>query len=270
MKFAIVNNVKSEAKKGIIGTCPICSSELIAKCGDFKIHHWAHKRNRNCDSWWEAETEWHRSWKDNYPNDWQEISMIDEKTGEKHIADIRTFHDLVIEFQHSPIDPKERLLREKFYKNMIWVVDGTRLKRDYSRFSKAINDFLSTSKKEVFFVEYSEEVFPVKWLNSTVPVIFDFKGLEIINDKYDKRNKLYCLFQIKQGRYSVLAEITRKAFIKTTINGEWSIRIQNFIESLKPKEVPMPQHQSKVQTIQREGTHYYDPKKGSWVKKRRI
>ncbi|MBC8883345.1 hypothetical protein H9X57_07610 [Flavobacterium piscinae] len=136
MKFAIVNGIKSEALKGIKGICPSCGSELIAKCGVQKINHWAHKNTRTCDSWWESETEWHRSWKNNFPIEWQEFILFDTQTKEKHIADVRTENGLVIEFQHSHITPQERYLREKFYKNMVWVVDGTRLKRDYPRFFK--------------------------------------------------------------------------------------------------------------------------------------
>jgi competence protein CoiA len=131
MKFALVDNIKLEATEGLKGICPSCGSELIAKCGAVKMNHWAHKGTRNCDLWWENETEWHRTWKNNFSTDWQEIILIDEISGEKHIADIRTIHGLVIEFQHSHIDPVERTKREKFYKNMVWVVDGTRLKRGY-------------------------------------------------------------------------------------------------------------------------------------------
>jgi competence CoiA-like predicted nuclease len=61
MKYAIVNNAKTEAIKGVKGFCPNCGSELIAKCGERKINHWADKGNRTCDPWWEPETEWHRS-----------------------------------------------------------------------------------------------------------------------------------------------------------------------------------------------------------------
>lgn len=53
-----------------------------------------------------------------------------DKTHEKHIADIRTNSGLVIEFQHSRIDPQEQVKREIGYGNMIWVVDGARLKKD--------------------------------------------------------------------------------------------------------------------------------------------
>jgi competence protein CoiA len=43
MKFAIVYGFKTEALKGVKGICPNWASELIAKCGEFKINHWAHK-----------------------------------------------------------------------------------------------------------------------------------------------------------------------------------------------------------------------------------
>src|SRR5690606_25534374 len=101
MKFALVHNIRTEATKRSKGTCPSCGAELIAKCGTLKIHHWAHKAIRNCDPWWENETEWHRLWKSYFPEKWQEVIMYDEETREKHIADVRTDHGLVIEFQHS-------------------------------------------------------------------------------------------------------------------------------------------------------------------------
>lgn len=105
MKFALINGNKVEATKGSKGTCSNCRVELVAKCGELKIHHWAHKGIRTCDPWWENETEWHRLWKGNFSTDWQEIILTDDVTSEKHIADIRTPQGLVIEFQHSHIDP---------------------------------------------------------------------------------------------------------------------------------------------------------------------
>ncbi|WP_425595275.1 competence protein CoiA family protein [Pseudophaeobacter arcticus] len=41
------------------GECPYCGSEMIARCGQVKVHHWAHKSTENCDPWWENETNWH-------------------------------------------------------------------------------------------------------------------------------------------------------------------------------------------------------------------
>jgi hypothetical protein len=271
MKYAIVDNIRSLAQKSVRGYCPICGSELTAKCGNYKVHHWSHKKAKNCDPWWETETEWHRNWKNNYPSDWQEFLFTDPKTNEKHIADIHTEYNLVIEFQHSSIDLKEQTCREQFYKNMIWVVDGTRLKRDYTRFMKSFKDFIITKKKGIYLVDNTDEVFPSNWLNSSVPVLFDFKGISVLNDNFDLRHNLYCLFQNKQGRYSHLAEIPREAFIRTTINGEWITRTQKYIESLIPKKVQPIQNQNiQTRVKQREGTHYYDPKKGSFIRKMRF
>lgn len=44
--------------------------------------------------------------------------------GEVHRADIKTATGIVIEAQHSNINDAERLSRELFYRNMIWIIDG--------------------------------------------------------------------------------------------------------------------------------------------------
>lgn len=156
--------------------------------------------------------------------------MPDERTGEKHIADVRTSQGLVIEFQHSHIQPKERTSREKFYRNMVWVVDGTRLKRDYQRFLKHKENF-HVVKDGIFKVDDSEECFHPSWIGSSVPVIFDF-GNGNLGERNDTPINLYCLLPIQIGRYSFVAEVSRKAFIKSTLSGEWSPRIDNFLRQL--------------------------------------
>ena len=123
MKYAIVDGKRSEARRGAVGECPACGSEMIARCGEINAHHWAHKGRRNCDSWWENETEWHRAWKNQFPTDWQEI-LHRADDGEKHIADVKTEDGWTLEFQHSLIMPEERVSREDFYGKMIWVIDG--------------------------------------------------------------------------------------------------------------------------------------------------
>lgn len=232
MKFALIDDKKVEAFKGAKGFCQNCGAEMIAKCGELKVNHWAHKRKRQCDSWWENETEWHRNWKETYPVAWQEVIQFDQKTKEKHIADVYTDNGLVIEFQHSRIEPEERRKREDFYKNMVWVVDGTRLKRDFPRFSKewksdGISDVHKTNKPEIFEIWFPEFCFPESWLHSTVPVIFDYYGNGFLEDPHGLRKKLYCLFP-KVGKHVCVAEISRKAFIKSTTSGEWTLRLKKF------------------------------------------
>ena len=243
MHFALINNNRVEAKPQLQGLCSCCLEPVIAKCGTQKIWHWAHNSKTYCDNWWEPETEWHRIWKNNYPANWQELSLLDERTGEKHIADVRTVHNLVVEFQHSPIDVEERTSREQFYENMIWVVDGTRLKRDYPRFLKGRKNcfenqiFYNTDNPKIFRVDLVDWCFPSAWLESSVPVVFDFRGDGSLDDSEGFRNTLYCLFP-QVGRYARVAEISRKAFINATTNGEWTLRVQEFIKGdIKQDEI---------------------------------
>ena len=135
MQVALVESKRAKPQPGLKGTCQFCGGEMIANCGRVKVWHWSHKANPPCDPWWENETEWHRQWKNRFPLEWQEVVLFDQVTGEKHIADVRTPHGLVIEFQHSAIKPEEIAAREAFYKNMIWIVDGTRGELDPAYFN---------------------------------------------------------------------------------------------------------------------------------------
>ncbi|WP_374275850.1 competence protein CoiA [Brevundimonas sp.] len=134
MQVALVGSERAKPQPKLKGICQFCGGEMIAKCGRVKVWHWSHKANPPCDPWWENETEWHRQWKNRFPLDWQEMVLFDQETGEKHVADVRTPHGLVIEFQHSAIKPEEIAAREAFYKNMNWIVDGTRGELDPAYF----------------------------------------------------------------------------------------------------------------------------------------
>lgn len=237
MQFALVASKRVQAEPQLQGLCCCCSKPVVAKCGSQKIWHWAHKSKTNCDNWWEPETEWHRIWKNNYLSEWQETPLIDKKTGEKHIADICTSHNLVIEFQHSHIDPQEITSREAFYKNMVWIVDGTRLKRDYARFEKewknhGLSEVHETDKLGIFKIGFPEYCFPKNWLKRSVPVVFDFRGHSSLEDSGDLRNPLYCLFPTV-GNHTRVAVIPRKAFVTTTTSGEWASRVKEFMTNLR-------------------------------------
>lgn len=271
-KFALVDGIRAEATKGAKGICPNCGSELIAKCGEVKLHHWAHKRIRNCDPWWENETEWHRLWKNNFEVKWQEACLTDGLTGEKHFADVRTDHGLVIEFQHSHIDPQERRARENYYKNMVWVVDGTRLTRDYPRFLKGREEFRNANNQGFFFVEFLEECVPSAWLESAVPVIFDFRGTESIHDPNDIRNHLHCLFPKQAGRCAMLVQIRRETFIESAINGKWLLWVRNLMDKLgqgdQPRHNPIANQPVHNRIKRRESQYILE--RGRWKKRRRL
>jgi ssDNA-binding Zn-finger/Zn-ribbon topoisomerase 1 len=263
MKFALIDNTRITAKKGAKGVCPSCGAELVVKCGDFKVHHWSHKGNRNCDAWWENETEWHRKWKGNFTNEWQEVILTDELSGEKHIADIKTEHGLVIEFQHSHISPLERTSRECFYKRMIWIIDGSRLKRDFPRFLKGKENFRLTNKQGIFLVHFPEECFPANWIGSPVPVIFDFKNCTEIPDPENWRNQLYYLFPNSTSGNAAVAIISRESLINDIISGKFlghSTEPNKQIEEPAKITIPnRPQRQSP-----------YVLHRGKFVKRRRF
>ena len=136
MKYALVDGQRQEAQPGLSGICQACDGPMVARCGEVRVRHWAHRIGNECDHWWEPETEWHRRWKDQFPADWQEVVHVDGP-GDRHIADVKTDRGWVLEFQHSPIRRDERESREAFYEKMIWIVDATRRKRDESQFRKA-------------------------------------------------------------------------------------------------------------------------------------
>ena len=141
--------------------CPTCGSELIAKCGEYKVWHWAHKSLNDCDNWSERETEWHRSAKELFPVEWREVTV--EKNGIKHRADVLLPNGTVIEFQHSPISPVEMEKRETFYKKMVWVFDICDI--DFS-------ECLETEIKEWFNYQWK---FPKKYMlnrPSNIPIYF--------------------------------------------------------------------------------------------------
>lgn len=123
MQYAFVDGDRRQAFVGGRGLCPTCGAAMIAKCGPRILHHWAHAGRRNCDPWWENETEWHREWKNLFPESWREISHV-APDGEIHRADIKTPTGIVIEVQHSAMTDLERQSREAFYGNLVWVIDG--------------------------------------------------------------------------------------------------------------------------------------------------
>ncbi len=175
MKFSLVNGQRQEAQPNLSGECPVCGQATVAKCGEVKIWHWAHKGRRTCDPWWENETEWHRTWKGQFPEAWQEV-VHPANSGEKHIGDVTTDQGWVIEFQHSYLKPDERRSRDDFYPKLVWVVNGARRKRDAEQFRKALNQSGSIGgNPRLRRIPFSNECAVLRdWVGSTAPVFIDF------------------------------------------------------------------------------------------------
>ncbi len=201
MKFALVEGQRREAQPNLSGVCQSCSRRLVAKCGERKAWHWAHQARSACDAWWENETEWHRAWKSAFPVDWQEV-IHRAANGEKHIADVKTSNGWVIEFQHSFIPPEERRSRDSFYGRLIWVVDGTRRKRDSAQFLKTWESGLLVNPL-VRRALWDENALLREWSGSSGLVFFDF-GDDV----------LWWLLPAPLSRWAYVAKYSRGEFIK--------------------------------------------------------
>ena len=125
MIWAIKKNERTKSVPFDRAKCPLCNKEVIAKCGEIKIWHWAHKSNFECDSFGESESDWHIKWKENFPKEHQEVLIQKNKGLEIHRADIKTKSGTIIELQNSPISSKQIKKREEFYgEKMIWILNG--------------------------------------------------------------------------------------------------------------------------------------------------
>lgn len=91
--WAISSGVRVRAWPGERAFCPCCNCVLVAKCGSIVSWHWAHM-TKDCDPWYEPESEWHIHWKQKFPDKWQEVVIG------SHRADLRT-PTTVIELQAS-------------------------------------------------------------------------------------------------------------------------------------------------------------------------
>src|SRR3989339_151609 len=139
MLFAIVNGEKVEAIPKTLGKCQLCERNVFSKCGEINIWHWAHHKDESCESWYEPETEWHKNWKLAFGKDNCEIVI--SKDGVRHIADIQTKDNVVIELQNSPIQKPIIRSRENFYgERMLRVINGKDFKHNFLIFSSRLDD----------------------------------------------------------------------------------------------------------------------------------
>lgn len=146
MQYAIVNDKKILPTPQATGVCPCCQTDVIAKCGEINVWHWAH-RAADCDPWSEPETAWHKDMKNRFPKECQEVVLG------CHRADVYSVEKKspVIELQNSLISTEEIQERENYYqqyiemspKKVIWIINGesfadrfyTREKDTYHTFS---------------------------------------------------------------------------------------------------------------------------------------
>lgn len=237
-EYALVSENRRQPEPGLLGTCPLCDSAMVSKCGEVRIWHWAHHGKRRCDPWWENQTDWHRDWKNQFPPEWQEI-VHQAENGEKHIADVKTAHGWIIEFQHSYLKPAERRSREAFYLSMVWVADGLRRKRDKPSFNKAMQKSVVLRKMPLTILLPPGEC-PIlrEWSGSPTLVFLDFG-----------ETNLWCLDPIRRDGWLQLTSIQKAGFIKFFCTG--STEKCTAAKSPKSARIPKSPHTGFDQLVAR-------------------
>lgn len=224
MQYALVNGERQEPQPNLSGNCPLCGDPTIAKCGDIRVWHWSHLKKLTCDPWWENETEWHRSWKGQFPKEWHE-RIHRAAGGEKHIADVKTDKDWVIEFQYSHLPAEERKARTAFYQKVAWVVSGVRRKKDQEQFFALLRELGSIPNspiiRRIFLVHPDKSALLRDWGGCTAPVFFDFGG-----------PILWCLLPGDRAGRSYVLEFSRNAFIGLHRDTSQPDLFTNFINDL--------------------------------------
>jgi hypothetical protein len=163
-----INGNRIEAEPNVKGFCPVCKSDVISKCGDLVIWHFAHKSLQDCDDWYEPESDWHRMWKAKFPVENREVVIG------RHRADVQKDNGTVIELQNSHISVATMQEREEFYGNMIWIVNGA----DFvERFSIGVQD----KKTGLFRFNWSH--CHKVWSYATKPVLIDLGVYDHISGK---------------------------------------------------------------------------------------
>ncbi|MCB2170992.1 MAG: hypothetical protein KQI78_25315 [Deltaproteobacteria bacterium] len=250
MKYGIIEGYRSLPKPRMKGQCPVCGNDVVSKCGNKTIWHWAHVAKKHCDSWWENETQWHRDWKDKYPTEWQEVVLFDEISGEKHIADIKTDSGLVIEFQNSPLTSEELKQREAFYKNIVWVINGDKFRNNF-HILHGLPDPKSYLVEDIVFYPRKHhqqgELFYRKSENPGNPSMVEIHGIHEIQDEINKEYRGHHVYDWVRPR-TVWYESSKKVYIDFGNEFLWNLQIYD------DRGLPCVQAISKLRFLKESGS----------------
>jgi len=244
MRYAILNNSRVEAKTEYREQkciCPECNAEVIPVCGNTYAHHWRHKVKTDCILEYTPMTPWHKAWQNQFDDSCREIVHFDEITKEKHVADIKTQNGIIVELQHSAISIEERVSREKFYKNMIWIIDGRKYYEKFKKIKyKQINQYQ-------FICLNPNEGFPSEWLNCSVPIYFDYLGLD------NHLNENFFIFELtKRNNQILITKILIKTFIQEIKNAKAIIP-----NNINYYVIPQTNKQNKKNVIRKNRPYMY-------------
>ena len=160
MRRAFVDGEKKEVMfSGQSGKCECCGKDVRGKKGRIRPPYWSHVNQKDCDSWYEPMSKWHLDWQNKFPEQFQEIKLVDEASGEIHRADIQFPNGIIIEVQNSAISPTEIELREGFYgrNGMIWILNGENL----FKYSKVSYEFVQKEISLTFSYSVNHDKNPI-------------------------------------------------------------------------------------------------------------
>ena len=144
-------------------TCPCCGADLIQKRGRIVQHHFAHKALAECVSYYDNKGAWHRSMQELFPE--RNVEVFNNQYG-RHIFDVLTDANRIIEFQNSPISYYEFQDRTDAYSSYakasnaqrpIWVFNYT--ERYFFTYEKGHNRFrkIRWYRPTTIFAGYNKE-----------------------------------------------------------------------------------------------------------------
>jgi hypothetical protein len=160
---------------------------------------------------------------------------------------VKTDRGWVIEFQHSYLKPEERRSRDAFYQKLIWVVNGTRRKRDGAQLLKAWNEGVPVGQNSPVRKVFSDGcVLLREWAGSNAPIFIDFGDLQL----------LWWLFAKSADGWTYVAPYSRAKFIESHRCGETEITAREFDEFVNdiPKLVAAYEAHLRAQALRRAAT----------------
>lgn len=182
--------------------CPDCKERVRHKNkGKIRKPYFAHIETDNCQFGRDkdAKSEWHIRIQEYFPKEAREYIFRDEKTGEKHIADVfLEDKNTVIEVQHSRIEEDEFISRTAFHLNngrrIVWLFDESvdSDKPNYGRFKTTYEERPHMSLNDV--LNYPYQVRTYKWLRNPRKMLAVVPNEYLHSDRYS-----VCVFTGTEG-----------------------------------------------------------------------
>ena len=201
MLEAMLNGQRVRATPKMNGAlCPLCQTEMIAKCGTKIVHHWAHKKGTPCDPWHEPDSEWRIQWLKEFKD--CEIEPVIEINDTKHFADVRSPNGGLVIFRQRLPHREEIQNMEDFFHGLVWIFDMSTNKRVAHKLWDAFkHDWIKVIKNNIYVTAPGTlgKAVPAEWERFEYPIIFDFSTLDDGfycgwgNNKKDYLEDYWCL-----------------------------------------------------------------------------